>query len=44
MYGRPPFDSDLILKMEIISYFYKLSERQVGVLSMGNYPPKSFWN
>jgi IS5 family transposase len=27
--GRPPFDPSLILKVEIIAYLYKLSERQV---------------
>lgn len=29
--GRPPFDPALLLKMEVIAYLYKLSERQVEV-------------
>jgi len=29
--GRPPFDPAMILKMEVIAYLYKLSERQVEV-------------
>ncbi len=29
--GRPPFDPALVLKVEVIAYLYKLSERQVEV-------------
>jgi transposase len=29
--GRPPFDPALILKMELIAYLYKPSERQVEI-------------
>ena len=29
--GRPPFDMALVLKVEVIAYLYKLSERQVEV-------------
>jgi IS5 family transposase len=42
MYGRPPFDPAIILKMEIIAYLYKLSERQVEVYINENIPAKFF--
>jgi IS5 family transposase len=40
--GRPPFDPALILKMEVIAYLYKLSERQVEVYVNENIPAKYF--
>ena len=42
MYGRPPFDPAIILKMEIIAYLYKLSERQVEVYINENIPANFF--
>ena len=42
MYGRPPFDPAIILKMEIIAYLYKLSERQAEVYINENIPAKFF--
>jgi transposase len=27
--GRPPFDPEMLLKMELLAYLYNLSERQV---------------
>lgn len=40
--GRPPFDPALILKMELIAYLYKLTERQVEVYVNENLPAKFF--
>lgn len=40
--GRPPFDPALILKVEVITYLYKLSERQVEVFVNENLPAKYF--
>src|SRR4030043_1278931 len=40
--GRPPFDPALILKVEMIAYLYKLSERQVEVYINENLPAKYF--
>jgi IS5 family transposase len=40
--GRPPFDPALVLKMELIAYLYKLSERQVEVYINENLPAKFF--
>lgn len=40
--GRPPFDPALILKVEVIAYLYKLSERQVEVFVNENLPAKYF--
>jgi IS5 family transposase len=42
VYGRPPFDPALVLKMELIAYLYKLSERQVEVHVNENLPAKYF--
>ena len=33
--GRPPFDPAMVLKVELIAYLYKLSERQVEVFNLG---------
>ena len=40
--GRPPFDPALVLKVEVIAYLYKLSERQVEVYVNENLPAKYF--
>jgi len=40
--GRPPFEPALVLKMELIAYLYKLSERQVEVYINENLPAKFF--
>jgi len=40
--GRPPFDPALVLKVEMIAYLYKLSERQVEVYINENLPAKFF--
>ena len=40
--GRPPFDPQLLLKVELIAYFYHLSERQVEVYINENLPAKFF--
>jgi IS5 family transposase len=40
--GRPPFDPALVLKVELIAYLYKLSERQVEVYLNENLPAKFF--
>jgi transposase len=40
--GRPPFDPAMILKIEIIAYLYKLSERQAEVFVNENLPAKYF--
>jgi len=29
--GKPPFDPAMVLKVEVLAYLYKLSERQVEV-------------
>lgn len=42
MVGRPPFDPALVLKVEVIAYLYKLSERQVEVYVNENLPAKYF--
>lgn len=42
MYGRPPFDPALILKMEMVAYLYNLSERQVEVYVNDNLSAKYF--
>jgi transposase, IS5 family len=40
--GRPPFDPQLLLKVELIAYLYHLSERQVEVHINENLPAKFF--
>lgn len=40
--GRPPFEPAMILKVEVIAYLYKLSERQVEVFVNENLPAKYF--
>jgi transposase len=40
--GRPPFDPAMVLKVEMIAYLYKLSERQVEVFVNENLPAKYF--
>lgn len=40
--GRPPFDPALVLKVELISYRYNLTERQVEVYVNENLPAKYF--
>jgi len=40
--GRPPFDPALVLKVELIAYLYKLTERQVEVYINKNLPAKFF--
>jgi len=40
--GRPPFDPALVLKVELIAYLYKLSERQVEMYINENLPAKYF--
>jgi transposase len=40
--GRPPFDPALLLKVEMIAYLYKLSERQVEMYINENLPAKFF--
>ena len=40
--GRPPFDPALILKMELITYLYNLTERQAEVYINENLPAKYF--
>src|SRR4030066_2369088 len=40
--GRPPFDPPMVLKMELIAYLYKLTERQVEVHINENLPAKYF--
>jgi transposase len=40
VYGRPPFDPALVLKMTIVAYLYNLSERQVEVYINENLPAK----
>jgi IS5 family transposase len=40
--GRPPFDPALMLKVEMIAYLYKLSERQVEMYINENLPAKFF--
>ena len=42
MVGRPPFDPALVLKVEMIVYLYKLSERQVEMFINENLPAKFF--
>src|SRR4030065_959958 len=42
MVERPPFDPALVLKMELIAYLYKLTERQVEVYINENLPAKYF--
>jgi IS5 family transposase len=42
MVGRPPFDPALVLKVEVIAYLYKLSERQVEVYVNESFPAKYF--
>ena len=39
--GRPPFDPQLLLKVELIAYLYHLSERQVEVYINENLLPSS---
>lgn len=41
-YGRPPFNPSQILKMNLIAYFYNLSDRQVEVYVNENLPAKYF--
>jgi len=40
--GRPPFDPAMLLKVEVIAYLYKLSERQVEVYVNESFPAKYF--
>ena len=40
--GRPPFDPAMLLKVELIAYLCKLSERQVEVFVNENLPAKYF--
>jgi IS5 family transposase len=40
--GRPPFDPAQVLRVEIIAYLYKLTERQVEVYINENLPAKYF--
>lgn len=40
--GRLPFDPALVLKVEVIAYLYKLSERQGKVYVNENLPAKYF--
>src|SRR5450759_4935277 len=40
--GRPPFDPALVLKVELIAYLYKLTDRQVEVYINENLPAKFF--
>ena len=40
--GRPPFDPAQVLRIELIAYLYKLSERQVEVYINENLPAKYF--
>ena len=40
--GRPPFDPAMVLKVEVLAYLYKLSERQVEVFVNENLPAKYF--
>jgi len=40
--GRPPFEPALVLKVELVAYLYKLSERQVEVYINENLPAKFF--
>jgi len=42
MYGRPPFEPALLLKVEIIAYLYNLSERQVEAYVNDNLSAKYF--
>ena len=42
MYGRPPFEPALLLKMEMIAYLYNLSERQVETYVNDNLSAKYF--
>ena len=40
--GRPPFDPAQVLRMELVAYLYKLTERQVEVYINENLPAKYF--
>ena len=42
MYGRPPFDPALVLKVTLIAYLYNLSERQAEVYVNDNLSAKYF--
>jgi len=42
MYGRPPFDPALVLKVTLIAFLYNLSERQVEVYVNDNLSAKYF--
>jgi IS5 family transposase len=42
MYGRPPFEPALLLKMEMVAYLYNLSERQVEAYVNDNLSAKYF--
>jgi transposase len=42
VYGRPPFDPALVLKMAMVAYLYNLSECQVEVYVNENLPAKFF--
>jgi hypothetical protein len=42
MYGRPPFDPVLVLKVTLIAFFYNLSERQAEVYVNDNLSAKYF--
>jgi len=40
--GKPPFDPAMVLKVEVLAYLYKLSERQVEVYVNESFPAKYF--
>jgi len=42
VYGRPPYDPALLLRMELLAYLYNLSERQVETYVNENLPAKYF--
>jgi transposase, IS5 family len=42
IYGRPPFDPALVLKVTLIAFLYNLSERQAEVYVNENLPAKYF--
>lgn len=41
-YGSPPFNPTQLLKMDLLAYFYNLSDRQVKVYVNENLPAKHF--
>lgn len=42
VFGRPPYDPALLLRMELLAYLYDLSERQVETFVNENLPAKYF--